>query len=107
MLEEEILRLDCFGGTDGHMHFNPEQAHLTAGQETPRIRFSQAPIPDQIARGVFELETNAEAAQKSNLLKPVRDFALDLAALNRASDDMAHTMHALYVIHGDDPGRQI
>ena len=104
VLGEEILRLDCFGGADGHMHFNPEQAHLTAGWPAPRIRFGPGTIPDQIARGVFELKTNGVDALKSNMIKRIRDFPLDAAALDRVSNDMADYMQALYETHGDDPG---
>ncbi len=104
VLDEEILRLDCFGGAGGHMHFNPEQAHLTAGLESPRIRFGPGTIPDQIARSVFELKTNGVAALKSNMIKRIRDFPLDAAALDRVSNDMADYMQALYETHGDDPG---
>ncbi len=103
VLDEEILRLDCFGGADGHMHFNPEQAHLTGGWDQPRIRFGPGTIPDHIARGVFELKTNGVAALKSNLIKRIHDFPLDAAALDRVSNDMADYMQALYETHGDDP----
>ncbi len=104
VLDEEILRLDCFGGADGHMHFNPEQARLTDGWETPRIHFGPGTVPDQIARAVFELKTNSVNALKSNMIKRIRDFPLDTAALDRVSSDMADYMQALYETHGDDPG---
>jgi len=98
VLDEEILRLDCFGGADG------QQARLTARLEGPRIRFGPGTIPDHIARGVFELKTNGVAALKSNMIKRIRDFPLDAAALDRVSNDMADYMQALYETHGDDPG---
>ena len=104
VLDEEILRLDCFGGADGHMHFNPKQAHLTAGWETPRIRFGPGTIPDHIARGVFELKTNGVAALKSNMINRIRDFPLDAVALDRVGNDMADYMQALFETHGGDPG---
>jgi hypothetical protein len=104
VLGEEILRMDCFGGAIGHMHFNPEQARLTTGWEEPRIYFGPGTIPDHIARGVFELKTNGVAALKSNKIKRIHDFPLDTAALDRVGNDMADYMQALYETHGDDPG---
>ncbi len=38
------------------------------------------------------------------MIKWIRDFPLDTAALDRVSNDMADYMQALYETHGDDPG---
>lgn len=100
--DEEVLRLDCFGNGRGHMHLNPVQHELFEGPPA-RLWFPDLPIPDQIARGAFELSRNADAACRSNLLRRVRRFALDQAALDRAADAMARRMTALYAKWGDDP----
>lgn len=101
VLEEEVLRLDCFGGAEGHMHFNPEQAHLTAGRPSPRIYFQPASIPEQIDRAAFELIRNHRAAQASNMLSRVRRLQLKQNPLNQAVDAMTRQMRLLYQCHCD------
>ena len=100
VLQEEVLRLDCFGGTMGHMHFNPEQAKLIAGQ-TPRIYFQPASIAEQIDRAAFELTRNARAAQALNMLARVRNLQLQQDTLLLAVRDMTHQMQQLCQQRGD------
>lgn len=102
VLEEEVLRLDCFGHGRGHMHLNPVQHELIT-RDSARIWFPDGPIPAQIARGAFELRRNAPTACLSNLLPRIRAFRLDPAALDRAAEAMTARMTALHAKWGDDP----
>ena len=95
VLDEEVLRLDCFGDEDGHMHMNPLQLHVFGWSNISRIRFSPRPVLEQIERGAFELRRNAGAATALNMLRRVRDFSLDPNALNAAAQEMAKHMRAL------------
>jgi hypothetical protein len=106
ILKEEVLRLDCFGGQFGHMHFNPRQDMLLeeSGFPHPRIYFQPGSILQQIERSAFELTHNAMYAKGTNLLRRVRRFPLDQMALKEAAPEMIKHMHALYEIHGLDSG---
>ena len=95
VLEEEVLRLDCFGEGDGHMHMNPLQLHVFGWSNVSRIRFSPRPVLEQIERGAFELRRNAGAATALNMLRRVRDFSLDPNALNAAAEEMVRHMRTL------------
>ena len=105
VLEEEVLRLDCFGDERGHMHFNPEQDELLkefAGS-VPRIYFQPAAVARQIERAAFEVTRNAKAAISTNMIRRVRRFQLDQAALQAAAAEMVKEMHDLCEIHGAQP----
>ncbi len=104
ILKEEVLRLDCFGGQFGHMHFNPIQGLLLEESRFPhpRIYFQPGSILQKIERSAFELTHNAMYAKGTNLLRRVRRFPLDQMALKEAALEMIKHMHALYEIHGSD-----
>lgn len=101
VLDEEVLRLDCFGDTDGHMHFNPEQTYLTSERPSPRIYFQKASIPEQIERARFELVHNVRAAKASNMLNRVRKFRLKQDSIDQAAIEMTRQMQLLYQQYQD------
>ena len=104
ILKEEVLRIDCFGGQFGHMHFNPMQDRLLKEFRFTHLRiyFQPGSILQQIERSAFELTHNAMYAKGTNLLRRVRRFPLDQMALKEAAPEMIKHMHALYEIHGSD-----
>lgn len=106
VLEEEVLRLDCFGGERGHMHVNPKQDQLLKEfvGSVPRIYFHPGAIARQIERAAFEVTHNTKAAISTNMIRRVRRFQLDQAALREAASEMVKEMHDLCALHGAQPG---
>ena len=100
VLEEEVMRIDCFGGVDGHMHFNPEQDYLNNRLDvarTPRIYFPEGSRQEHIDRAVFELKRNVSAALAMNVLPAIQDYALDFDELEAAAEQMRGLMTKMLV----------
>jgi hypothetical protein len=101
VLREEVMRFDCFGGNQGHMHINADQISLVVGWDiTPRLFFQPGSRQSHIDRAVFEVRENTIAALQSNQLARVRKFPLDRNALADASLQMKKYMHELMEAHG-------
>ncbi len=101
VLREEVLRLDCFGGSEGHMHLNPEQQRLS-GRVGVRLYFQDGSRAEHVDRAAFELIANTDAALKSNGLSRVRNFPIDQNALADASNQMRLLMQELLERHPAD-----
>lgn len=107
--DAEVMRLDCFGGSNGHMHLNPFQAERIAGrvQTTPRIYFPAGSHRDHIERARFELRRNLPAAIRTNLLPWVQRTPLDPDALAAAADRTAASMRELLDAHGGPAAEEV
>ena len=100
VLEEEVLRLDCFAGNQAHMHLNPVQLNLPLPWEiTPRIAFPPGDAQAQINRAAFELETNTVTALQMNQLARLREFRIEREALAQAAKQMKSYMLELVARH--------
>lgn len=93
--DEEVLRLDCFGGDAGHMHINPEQNKLLSTFRSARVYFQPGSIEEQVERAAFELVTNTGVALASNNLSRVRNFSFESRNLSTAARQMADHMKIL------------
>ncbi|MDG2167184.1 MAG: hypothetical protein P8L44_04560 [Opitutales bacterium] len=54
MLDEEVLRIDCFGKGAGHLHI----AFFLPGSGENRLWMYEATVEEQVARAKFELHRN-------------------------------------------------
>ncbi len=99
VLDEEVIRIDCFGGNDGHMHINPEQVRIILRHDPPRFYFPEGSREDHIERATFELATNTASALKLNMLARVREFPIHMGKLAAAAGQMADEMNDLLVSH--------
>ncbi len=99
VLDEEVIRIDCFGGNDGHMHINPEQVRIILRHYPPRLYFPEGSREDHIERATFELATNTPSALKLNMLARVREFPIHMGKLAAAAGQMADEMNDLLVSH--------
>lgn len=100
VLDEEVLRLDCFAGNSAHMHLNPVQLNLPLPWAvTPRIAFPPGNMEAQIERATFELETNTKAALQMNQLARFRKFPIKRSALAAAAKQMKSYMLELAARH--------
>ena len=100
VLQEEVMRIDCFGGVDGHMHFNPEQDYLNNRLDTartPRIYFPEGSRQDHVDRAVFELKRNVSAALAMNVLPAIQDYSFDFDELEAAAEQMGGLMTNMLV----------
>ncbi len=96
VLDEEVLRVDCFGGKTGHMHINPVQANLPLAWEiTPRYFFPPDTVEGHIDRSLFELTMNTPAALKTNQLARIRRFPIQKTSLTDAALEMKAYMYEL------------
>jgi hypothetical protein len=96
VLDEEVLRIDCFAGDSAHMHINPVQLNLPLAWDiTPRLAFPPGNALEQIERGVFELTKNTQTALQMNQLAKLRRFKIDERALAKAGDTMREYMQEL------------
>ncbi len=97
VLREEVLRLDCYGGSLGHMHLNPRQQWPYG-----TLYFQDGSRVEHVDRAAFELIANTDAALKSNRLSRVRNFPIDQNALADASNQMRLLMQELLERHPAD-----
>lgn len=100
VLGEEVMRLDCFGGNDGHMHFNPAQDYLNNrldAARTPRIYFLEGNRQDHVDRATFELKRNVSAALAMNVLPNIQNYSFDTRELEAAADQMYALMTEMLV----------
>ena len=77
--DEVVLRLDCFGGKQGHWHINPDQVKMLGGMS--RLAYPEGTHTEHLERALFDLEHNASSAIRMNRVPRVRDYPLDEARL--------------------------
>ncbi len=90
--DEELLRLDCFGGTTGHMHLNLGQTARTPNASSARFYFPAGTVEDHIQRAAFEVKANTAYCQRVHRDPGVRELEIDVDRLSAAADDMSATM---------------
>lgn len=81
--DKEILKFDCFGENQGHYHTNMNQPSL-APQGEERLYFFERTIEDQVARSIFEIQTNAAYHFQRNFDPRITFFKLDRPRLDIA-----------------------
>lgn len=82
ILDQEILKFDCFGPEDGHYHtpcFDPSKTES-------RLFMPESTIEAQIQRTRFEIMRNLAYYQSRATDKRVRRFVPDLSALEYSLD---------------------
>jgi len=83
MLEEEILRIDCFGKGAGHMHI----ALFLPGNGEHRLWMCEATIEEQVARARFELYRNYKYYQCRVPNPKIRALSIDRQRMREVSDE--------------------
>lgn len=74
----ELMKFDCFGGTDGHFHIAP--AYRT------RLAFVEDTVDEQIARTGRELRRNLGRYLAAHPRRAISTIALDQGRLDAAVD---------------------
>lgn len=83
LLDGEILRFDCFGPGDGHVH----AAFFLAGKAESRLYMPETTVAAQFERAMFEIERNLGYYQARLADSRLRRLAIDPEALGRASQE--------------------
>ncbi len=95
---DEVMRLDAFGGRRGHMHLNMQQTHQPS-EEVARIYFAEGEIREHIERAAFELKVNLGYALKTNRDPSIRRFRVDPEKLSAIAERMRDAMRQLMEEH--------
>lgn len=86
---DEIMRLDCFGGSSGHMHVNMAQVgRIRAG--SARLYFEPGTMREHMERGGHELENNVTYAIRTNASWRIRQLVPPSDQLRDASRWIMH-----------------
>ena len=96
--DDEVMRFDCLGEHQGHMHLNMKQSRGFPG-DVARLYFREQSIVEQVERSCFELEKNLDYALRTNFARKVRRVRLDTEEIERASSFMRDTMLMLIAKH--------
>ena len=100
--DDEVLRLDCFGGQKGHMHLNLKQTRLVPHGGGARLKFPTGSVEEHVARATFELIQNARYALRTNLRRRIRDLEPSEATLLEAGVWMERRMLELVAHRRDE-----
>lgn len=85
VLGDEVMRLDCLGAGNGHMHLNLRQVRGYREGGAARLYFREQTWNGQIERACFELENNLPYALATNRARNIRATRLTAAELGRAA----------------------
>jgi hypothetical protein len=90
---EEVLRLDCFGPGDGHLHAD---FLMLAPEGEDRLFFGEDTVPAQIERALFEIRRNLPYYTARSRWPPARTFKADPARLEAALAQVRTTLLGFY-----------
>lgn len=79
VFDDEIMRFDCFGGDNGHCHFNLRQ---TRGR---RWMYPEGSFQDHIKQSLFDLRTNLTFCLKTHQDERVQEIQIAQESLEQAS----------------------
>ncbi len=80
--DDEIMRFDCFGGDNGHCHFNLRQ---TRGR---RWMYPEGSFQDHIHQSVFDLHTNLTFCLKTHQDERIQEIQVSQESLRQAALQM-------------------
>ena len=86
VFDYEVLRLDCFGGDQGHCHINPQQ------NRGLRLCYAEGTCQEQIDRSAFELQNNLPFCLGTNQDKKIQEVNIDWEQLELAIRQMRKKM---------------
>ncbi|MBV7339724.1 hypothetical protein KFU94_68230 [Chloroflexi bacterium TSY] len=84
--DDEILRLDCFGGDQGHCHVNMKQ---NRGQ---RWYYPEGTAQEHIRQAAFDLRMNTVFCLRSNNDEKVQKLKIEPEKLDVVSSEMERKM---------------
>ncbi|MDE0317424.1 MAG: hypothetical protein OXM61_21310 [Candidatus Poribacteria bacterium] len=80
--DDEVMRFDCFGGDNGHCHFNLRQ---TRGR---RWMYPKGSFEDHIQQSLFDLRMNLTFCLKTHQDERVQEIQIVQESLEQAAQKM-------------------
>lgn len=80
--DDEIMRFDCFGGDNGHCHFNLRQ---TRGR---RWMYPEGSFQDHIKQSLFDLRTNLSFCLQTHQDQRIQETQIISESLDWAAEKM-------------------
>lgn len=80
--DDEIMRFDCFGGDNGHCHYNLRQ---TRGR---RWMYPEGSFQDHIKQSLFDLRTNLPFCLQTHQDQRIQETQINRESLDRAAEKM-------------------
>ena len=80
--DDEIMRFDCFGGDNGHCHFNLRQ---TRGR---RWMYPEGSFQDHIQQSIFDLQTNLTFCLRTHQDERIQGIQIAQENLKQAAHKM-------------------
>ncbi len=80
--DDEIMRFDCFGGDNGHCHFNLRQ---TRGR---RWMYPKGSFQDHILQSLFDLRTNLNFCLQTHQDQRIQEMRIAKDGLENAAQKM-------------------
>lgn len=93
VLQNEILRFDCFGDDRGHYHSLP---CLSAIPSSEQINFTGRSIDAQIDEASTEIHDNYAAHLTNHFRRRIREFRFDKTCLDKAVADARNRMRCAH-----------
>lgn len=99
MIDDEVMRFDCFGSHLGHYHFNIRQAkHFPNGEKT-RIFFAAGTVAQQIDQAMVQLIRNLDYGRGLNTDARIRAIRINQPAVVQAAEWMRNEMLQINAEH--------
>ena len=80
--DDEIMRFDCFGGDNGHCHFNLRQ---TRGR---RWMYPEGSFQDHIRQSIFDLQTNLTFCLRTHQDERIQEIQISQESIKQAARKM-------------------
>lgn len=94
--DDEIMRFDCFGGNNGHCHFNLRQTH---GR---RWMYPEGSFQDHIQQSLFDLQTNLTFCIKTHQDARIQKIQIAQESLEQAARKMeTHLLNFAEKLQGE------
>ncbi len=101
IIDDEVMRFDCFGSDLGHYHFNIRQAKFYPNGEKTRIYFPEGTVTDQIEYATVQLRRNLDYGRGLNTDPRIRAVKIDQQAVDEAADLMRERLFQIASVQRD------
>jgi hypothetical protein len=85
IVDDEVMRFDCFGSDLGHYHFNIRQSKFFPNGEKTRIFFPEGTVEKQIENATVQLCRNLDYGRGLNTDPRIRAVKIDQNAVEAAA----------------------
>ena len=101
IIDDEVMRFDCFGSDIGHYHFNIRQSKFFPNGEKTRILFPEGTVEQQIDNAAVQLRRNLDYGRGLNSDPKIRAVKIDQPAVDKASEWMRERLLAVASVSRD------